>query len=254
MEFGGSILIKQYLAFAVTPILFVLHYSIYPRGAMYPTSLVPEAWFHPVVYILGGIVTVFHLVALGSAILNLQILLVSYTISIFPLIEREFRPNLATYKTRESLRELGNLITVYRSIEILHKHVSGLFAPAIIPGKYLSMKLILLCNYTLIMYWKDMHRVTRYIFVAASVGCMGHWIVWLLYAGWLNVCCKETLRSWKFFHSENKKELRILGKVKKSCIPLAFKASCYFTIKRLTVLKFMKKITRNTLKSLLAFK
>jgi len=164
-----------------------------------------------------------------------------------PLMQSEFRPNQPRYLTSSKLRQGYSIAIEYRKFELIYRYGINLLGKGILFFQVILSNVILLCNYQLIREWGD--------FDAIQIGGAFYgtiiWIFILEHGGMFFCRSKECIKSWKFIPCKDSEEKRFLSKFRKSCRPIAFGTKDVFRIKRLTVLKFIRAITRGTLRTVL---
>jgi hypothetical protein len=174
---------------------------------------------------------------------------------VVPMITIELKSRLSKYETSAALRSSSKrIVSVYRSIEILHIGLVELLTWGIFPLRFVFTNLILFCNFMLIRHFHDLDIPTKAILCVWSMMALCVWTIFLQFGGHLYTGSWAAIKSWKYFQWQNRFEGKIFGKVRKSMRPLKVGVGCYFTIKRLTVLKFLRGIVRGTMKALLAIR
>jgi len=185
------------------------------------------------------------------SVLLYVILLLSYTAAIGPIISKEFRANVATYKTKKSLRSPKCLPVAYRSIEIMHRFAVQIFGRIIIPIEALLSQFIVFCNFLLIRYWSEIDSTTRVLLGFLTVTFEILWMAFLQYGGLFHMHAKRTIKSWTLMHFNNQIEAKFMMRFRKSCRPLSVGTVGYYTITRVTVLRFLQGTLRKTFRALL---
>jgi len=162
-------------------------------------------------------------------------------------MQSEFRPNQPRYLTSSKLRQGYTIAKEYRKFELVNRYGMDLLGKGILFFQVILSKVIVLCNYQLIMEWGDFDAIQ-------IVGAFYGTIMWIfvLETGGMYFCrSKECIKSWKFLPCKVSDEKKFLSKFRKSCRPISVGTKDIFRIKRLTVLKFIRAITRGTLRTVL---
>jgi hypothetical protein len=232
------------------PWLVSAHYFIFPRCAVYGFSHLPDSYLNNWSYVLFGL---HYIVLLHTVFTNLclnAMMWLPQIVLTFIILPKEFMGGLKQYKTTDELRLFKNLLVTYRAKEILIKRVLSSYELLIIPGQGIVTNLSLFSNYTLIREWSRLDKVTVCILLFWSGGAIVAWIGALEFGGYIYKSGFMILRSWKHLRWSpfQKKYMR---KFRRGCRPLAIRAGCYFCMKPIAVLKFIRSIVRGTLRALL---
>lgn len=171
-----------------------------------------------------------------------------------PLNSREFNLSLNPSEQRmlPRFRSHQHFFKEYRAYEILHRQNISIFKFFIIPFQSLVMKCAMFCNFMVIRHWAHMDWIGLSFLLFVSILVITFWSFILEFGGNVLWHSKRNIYSWKnpnpAGNSIRGKELR---KFRKSCRPLCVGYDGYFTIKRLSVLKFARSLVRGTFRVLL---
>ncbi len=121
------------------------------------------------------------------------------------------------------------------------------------PTQTIVYKLVVFTSYMVLKYGKEMDIISVVILVSWSFFGATYWCSTLLMGGKLHSQGKRILLSWKFHNKwPDKKTKKLMGTFGKSCKPFQFCFGKTYVIKRLTVLKYIRSLSRGILKALLA--
>ncbi|OXA37094.1 hypothetical protein Fcan01_28165 [Folsomia candida] len=155
------------------------------------------------------------------------------------------------YKTYRSLRQPYNLIHEYISVQMIFKQVMSIYGFWLLVMHAFMGQFALFCNYSVIKYWDQLNPLTRILLIVWSAVVLIPWISFLHVSGNFYQLSQRTLKSWKEIKCRNTLERKYLSKSRKACRPLKVGADGVFTIKRLTVLKFIRGIIKGTFRAMM---
>ncbi|OXA47269.1 hypothetical protein Fcan01_17784 [Folsomia candida] len=157
-----------------------------------------------------------------------------------------------TYRSIPALRKVENLIREFVCMQIVHNEMMKIVGLVIFGLHAAFSQLCLYCNFVVIENWNILPRTTKM--------ALGSWslLVQIIWASVLELCgqfcadSKKTLSSWKLLENVTPREKKLMSKFRKTCRPFKFGQEGMFTIKRLTVLKFLRGIVKETFRAVLA--
>ncbi len=227
-------------------------YWMYPRAPMFIGSVIegaPAIMDLPFSYFIPW----FYMIILWANVFDIVGVFYGYGIYIVPFVVKEFNMKRKSYKTIPELREPGNLIPAYRGVQILQQRVNHLAGEFLIPAEAVSTKLVIYSAYVLIKYGKgEKDSVANIVMIMYVVGGLGLWSGILFMGGVLQFYGIKVLNSWKYHQWPNKEQKKLMGKFRKSCKPMQFNYGKTYVIKRLSVLKYLRGLSRGILRALLA--
>jgi hypothetical protein len=162
--------------------------------------------------------------------------------------------NPKRYKTKLSLRRPDTLLLEYRLLETIVFNANELYGHYTLPTNALVGQFVIFANVTMIRDWVELDGYSICVLSATSLVIMCFWVTVL------EVCGKEysmgmrVLKSWKYLKFQSSVEAKYFHKVKKTCPVIQIGLAGFFTVKRKTVLNFMKGISRGTFRALIALK
>jgi hypothetical protein len=169
------------------------------------------------------------------------------------LKELETKPN-KRYKTKSSLRNPNNLLLEYRILQALTYNVNQIFGLTALPFNGLVGQFVIFSLVTLIRDWADLDLYSIYVLAAASFMSIVFWSFLLELGGQNDDLCKQVLKSWKNVQFQDSFQAKYFFKMRKACPRIQIGVPGTFTIKRKTVLNFIKGISRGTFRALVALK
>jgi len=215
-------------------------YGVDKRFLFWPIRILASVF---IAYIATGCAGV-----LGFAAYN-AILFSNFT---FNVVRNEMRLGRASYKSSKFLRvEPLHFVKIWRSLQILLTLInSEVMYNALIFMQGLITSFVLFAIITL-AYESTNSEATVQVFMAftSTVAVCG-WSLFLVIAGFQYQISKETMRSWKRENWLFKYEWLYIAKFKKSCKPFWIGDGRRYIIKPITVLIFLRKISRNTFRAM----
>jgi hypothetical protein len=158
------------------------------------------------------------------------------------------------YKTLPSLRRPNTLLLEYRVIEQGHFQANAVLGRAVLPTNALIGQFVIFCNLTLIKDWTKLDFYSICVLLGSTVLFTVFWILTLELCGHYHSKCKMVLNSWRFLKFSNSSEAKYFFKMRKACPLMAIGIPGTFTVKRKTVLGFMKGISKGTFRAIIALK
>jgi hypothetical protein len=143
-----------------------------------------------------------------------------------------------------------NLVLEYRAVEILHISGISTFGSLFLPLHVLLGQFILFSNVSALRGGKDFD----YNFVILSFYAQAAWFCVLEFGGRFHKNSTKTVKSWKCLAFKTKAEAKYMSKFRKACVPLKIETKGMFSIRRLTVLKFVRSVVRGTFRAVLTLK
>jgi len=233
----------------------MVHYAFHPNAIIYPNRIFPlklreRLWLKLVL----GLVIFCFFANLASAVQAELAIVFAYLKGMAPIITKEFKVNAGAYKTIDTLRTVRNLPSAYRALELYHKVTMEFIGCHIIPVELVIDQLALTCNFILIRHGTKLSLVP---FVMASFWALvfqSFWIIFLNLSGLFLKHSTETIESWKYLSFSSSKDEKCFKRFRKSCRPLKIGHGRYYSIKRITVLTFLRGIMRGTFRAVLTLR
>jgi hypothetical protein len=168
--------------------------------------------------------------------------------------ELELSTTNKRYKSRAFLRRPNTLLLEYRILESIHAHVNAWLGPAFLPMNALMGQFVIFCNVTLIQNWKELDFSSKFVLSETTVVLTVFWTFVLEMCGQQYSKCRKVLDSWRFLKFAKSSEAKYFFKIRKTCPVMSFGVAGTFTIKRKTVLSFVKGVSRGTFRALMTLK
>ncbi|OXA62585.1 hypothetical protein Fcan01_00663 [Folsomia candida] len=237
----------------------LLHYVLFPESPIYITSHIDTThltWKGNLLLFLTS--TIFYFFAIGHAIWNglmHGICILTYAFFVTPFVTQELCIGRRSYRSRPELRQIENLLPVYKSVELLHSITMKSYGAIIVPAQSIFGKVILLCFFMVVRHGGELIESSNYslLLILTSLGCCMFifWSVILRFGGYFYTRSIRTVRSWKLL-TLSQAEKRYLAKVGKSCRPLRIGYPGYYKISNLSMLKFWQGMAKGVCRVLIA--
>ncbi|CAL8125323.1 unnamed protein product [Orchesella dallaii] len=174
-----------------------------------------------------------------------------YGVIVVPFVIFEFHVDRKKYLTLEELRKPYTLMKAFRMMQVMQDKLMHLVGIFLVPTQSFFGNLIVFCSYMIIKYRHEMNIATvGMMFVWSFMGFVSWgWI--LLVGGYLHLYRSRVLTSWKYHQWRTPQERRIMSKFRKSCKPIMIHYGKTYTIRRVSVLKFIRGFTKGILDALL---
>jgi len=177
--------------------------------------------------------------------------LFSYFLVSFSTILQEFILNSRrNYIAKNTLRTLPHILREYKSLEILQKQAAELYGFMFTPLQFLIGKCILYVIYTLLKHGGDIPSSLKLLIALCGINLLIIWPIILETCGKLHRHGCAIISSLRFLNCGRHR--KYISRFKKRCRPICIGTPYFLTVKRLTVLKFLKGVIRGTLRMLLA--
>jgi len=232
-------------------LLIMFHYFMFPNS-IYVNDLLPLNFQNSsLAYLLIGIFYTCNCCFAWMTELHFDTMAWMYFFFIILTGLREITGKKSHYNTTQALREPENLIHTFRCVQILHKSCMRIFGSFVFISQGFVSQAILMSNYTLIRHWDKLDRVSSCMLIVISLAFQALWLTVLRCGGLFQMHSVRTLKSWKYLKFNSKSDAKYVSKFRKSCKPLRIGIEEFFTIRRLTILKFMRGIVKGTFRALL---
>ncbi|CAL8125326.1 unnamed protein product [Orchesella dallaii] len=251
-----TIIIEIILVFAgilVGLVTFVtsLFFFLFPHASCLIGSAIPENTFFlirlPMLYIFPHYLSY---VFMGTAGCIIEVAYI-YALVVVPFILKELRLGRRYYVSVPALRQPANLMMAYRTAQILHERVLNIFQYLIVPLQTVITNLIIFCCVMIIKYGRNLKPSSIGMLVSWGLFGLGFWYLVLLLGGYLYMNGKKVLLSWKYHLWNRRAEAKMMSKFRRSCRPIMINFGRTYVIKRLSVLKFLRGVSRGILRTLL---
>lgn len=246
----------------LTGFLISLHCHFYPDWPVYLTSLVPPEhlkWYIRVGFSIG------FWYGHQSAWAILQVVVVIFLLNIWYMLIlfREFycddgRPLskriIKSHQTSKGFREFETIKYYYLQLEILHIVWLDIVAIIFMPMNMVTNNVALFCNFNLIRDWQNINFSNAFVLLVWSVFSSVAVLVCFGFLGDIRSKGKRVLMSMRGKHWGSRMNNRCMAKFLRGRQPICYSYRRMYIIKRTSVLKFIKSVTRGTFRALLAIK
>lgn len=189
-------------------------------------------------------------------------IMISFLIKILALaaqiISREFNLSLSSGKHRsiQPFRYIRNLPTNYRKFENTHHLFMSIAGYFFLPFSFYVNHYVFYCNFILICFIDKLDMHTVFGIIVWDFAAVVVWCTMLHLGGIFREMSKESIRSWMVCRGKGgtEKKRKYLKKFAKSCRPLFVGTEGFIVMRKQSVLKFLRGMTRGTFRMLLTLK
>ncbi len=177
----------------------------------------------------------------------------AFGVFLVPFLLHEFRLDQPSYKSIPALRSPDKLILAYRAAQILLGRTISVVSLFMFPTQCIVYKMVVFTSYMMLKHGNEMDTMSVFTLSFQAFLAAIYWSSTLVMGGNLHAQGKRILLSWKYHNKwPDRFTKRLMGKFRVSCKPFQLNWGKTYTIKRLTVLKFLRSLSRGILKALLA--
>lgn len=237
-------------------LLIVLVIIIFPHLPIFPGYYIPETSHFLVKLVFCYTYSTYILIYLfiNVALLLLAALLASFYYIPFVIFELKLGRLKKAYKSCKTLRDpLINLMMAFRTCQIVQLLLNNVLGIFLVPTHFLVCQFVVMGTYTVVKHIHELTVTTSVfaIFVLVNVGLF--WGTFLMMGGYAHLYGVKVLESWKYYKNyKSRNEKKLMSKFRKSCKPIMINYYSYFIMRRLSVLKFVRSLSRGILRALLA--
>lgn len=236
----------------ILAIMQIVHSVVNARSSpFFINYYIPDEYYTLPVFMWCTFVHI-SLAVLTCAIFGLSsVFILSTAVHLNYIIANDIRCMLRQpYRTTDSLRTGHNLRITYRSLEILHNLQMEISGILLYPMNWLMMKMVIVCGVSFIKYHKYMSPLVKWMVCGWTVTGLISWGFALEECGYMFQYCQRAITSWKY-HDWGK-ERKVMSKFRKSCRPMKVAYHKFFSIKRISVLKFFRSVAKSLFKAIVA--
>lgn len=243
--------------------VFIAHHIIYPIWPFYLTSEIPRRLFNATFYIGFGIIYGWAVTGIGLLILLGLFVVLFYYVHFIPILKNEFALGrefqaLGNRKSKDSLRQVDNFIKMYRALNIIIQVQNQCTSIGILPLQFCVWFLGMFCFLTLNQQWNYLGHVEKGVMMLFGLTYVLTWTTVLKLFGNISMTNRKTRQSWKsaevqkILSSDEFKKRQYMKRFRRSCRPLCVGYGNFFVTKPVSVLNFLRMLSRGLLKSLIA--
>ncbi len=181
----------------------------------------------------------------------LQIFFIICSGALVPFCTKELNVEKPKYNTVPSLRTPKRLTKVYREVQVGVRILMNVFGLLLVPAQTLITQLAIFVSFLMSEHRNKMGTTTQMVMVSWAILSVCTWVLILEVAGYVHKYGEEVLKSWKYHVWKTKFERRLMSKFRKSCKPIMIHYERAYTIKRITVLKYVRGIIKGVFRTLL---
>lgn len=216
----------------------------------FPGNTLPSTFYYaPVNYLLPFYTVTVMLANLCFVAQGILI----YGTNIVPFMCKELMLGQREYRTRGTLRKPENLIQAYRQVQLLQMRImNDFFGKYIVPSQAVISLLFVFNTFVIIKRKGALSNVVILIGLhCVSVIAPTAWVLCLYMGGYVHSKGICILRSWKCYRWKDSMERRLMNKFRLSCVPLAIRFGSMYTTRKVSVLLFIKGISRGLARAFL---
>lgn len=233
---------------------------MFPRLPIFFGNVIPEEYFTlPVkwanVLFYNVICTFIHayLACIVAVMMTIGSIYVPFILHDFNLERgkgRRFKSGLGLKS--EILGNPWKFILTYRSAQLVHLYSMSLFGWMLVPLQAVIGHMIVFSLFMASKYGDRLHPTTIVPVGLWSVMQTFYWCLALKYGGVAHSQGAKSIRSWKSWNwGNNRMNVKEMKKLAKSCYPLTLSYRRTFVVKKLTVLKFVRGLSKGVFRLLL---
>lgn len=229
----------------------ILCVFVLPNLVAMPGSLFPDRWY----FIPIRIFVPVYLFVVG----NFHVTVVATMVVVLALVEFPFLKELrvgrkaSAYQTNSKLREMNNLIRIYKGAEILLARTNVIVGFVLFPLQSICTMICVFSAFEVIKHRDDLGiEIVLVLLIWAVVTPLG-WAGVLIIGGVVHSEGNKILASWKQFPWRNARERVIMGKFRRSCMPLRIAWGRIFIVRRTSLMVFVRGLSRGIMRCLLSF-
>ncbi len=241
-----SVIALDSISFVVFPELPILMSSVIPSGRFYTTSLQALCLMYNIYMIIILHWTIF--------IAYVYVLLI-HVFFVVPFVSKEFTLNRKSYKSSWFLRNPTNLRLELRAVQILQFIFNKAVGVFLYPLQILCTVSFIFSTFTIIKQRNDLSMEVFAMTVIWSVATSVPWALFLIIGGYLHSNAGKISSSWKCYKVwRTSSERREMNKFQLSCKPITFNYGTFYVIRRVSVLIYVRVLTRGLVRALLTLK
>lgn len=226
----------------------------FPYSSILIGSEIPANTFGPFRIFIVYIFPHYIFTAACSVLSSLMILIWIDGVLLMPFLLKQLRTDRKEYKTRSNLRNALHLIKIYRSAQILQIKVNKVLEYCIVPTQALVLDLILFASVMLIKFGSKLSPASKCMLTSWAILGAVAWAAALIVGGHMHWYGIKVLKSWKYTKWSRNYHRLLMSKFRKSCRPLTISYGKTYVIRRLSVLKFIRGISKGIMRTLLTLK
>ncbi len=228
-----------------------IYFYLFPFSPCLFGSAIPSTTFAPfrlfMLYIFPHYLTV--VMVFSPPAIMLPVIL--FGLIVVPFLIKELTLDRKSYLSSRQLRTPSNIILVYRSSHILISKILVVLEYMIVPTQTIVTNVTLFSSVMLIKHGDKMSMASKGMLGSWSVVAAVGWTLALWVPGYMHYFGKKLLNSWKYHKWTTRGDKAVMSKFRKSCKPFMIHFGKVYAIRRLSVLKFIRSISRGIFRTLM---
>jgi curli biogenesis system outer membrane secretion channel CsgG len=157
------------------------------------------------------------------------------------------------FRISSSIKEMDFDAASIRAFQLLHKSVMGAVGFAVLPLHIMAGQCVVFCMYSVVKYWNVEESTSIGMLLVGGTDVLVFWLGVLETSGRFYNLSRSSIEKWK---KEGKMKGstftgKYIGKFCKSCKPLGIGLEGVYVVKRLSVLKFARRVVTGTITALI---
>lgn len=170
----------------------------------------------------------------------------------FVLLEIKFGKSSCAYVSSGRLRKSWDLIIVYRTVQILMTKLNMWVGKQLIVIHWVATLFFVFSSCIVIKYKKVMSTTQLSLVTVWATLAVTFWSAILFMGGYLNLQSSKAISSWKRHKWNPGREHGIMKRFAISCRPISFGHGKFYQMKHVSVLIFLRSLSRGLVRVLLA--
>ncbi|CAL8146820.1 unnamed protein product [Orchesella dallaii] len=245
------------IVFPFSGLVIGSHYILFSHWSCYAISVLPSNYQSTPLKIAYGVWWFSVLETIWAALLSCVFFMLTTARHTWVLLGEfhcgQNQQNIRK-KTSNEFQKIVNITFNYRKLELLHLKLTHLWREFLLPMESLVLMLGVFGNFTLITYTEILTPLNAviiliWILIATSLVLLGLNFCGALYTRGFDVLSSMRNKDWGSTINN-----KIMKKFVKSCRPIQIGYGRMYAIRKLSVLKYMRTLTRGTMRVLLTLK
>lgn len=228
-----------------------IYFFLLPLSPCLIGSILPSSTFAPFRLFMLYVFPQYLTISMISSAFQLLLSPIIMGLFVVPFVLTELRMDQKVYVSRCQLRRPSNIILVYRSAQILLIKFLNILKYLLVPTQTIITNITLFSSVMLIKQGDRMSKASKAMLGSWGIVCAVGWTLLLMNGGYMHLYGNKLLDSWKCYQWQTRKDKAIMSKFRRSCKPLMIHFGRTYVIRQLSVLKFIRSISRGIFRALL---
>lgn len=156
------------------------------------------------------------------------------------------------YKSVASVRLPEKLILVHRSAQVfLQAYVLPVLGYLLVPAQAMITHMVMFACFLLTKHGDKVSQTMKSVVISWALLAAITWIAILELCGFIHSGGVGLLKSWKYHRWSCRKDKKLMSRFRKSCKPIMIHYGRTYGIRRITVLKFVRGLSKGIFRTLL---